>query len=49
LVPIVIVIVLVVMFFFVFLFLFFFFFVRLCSRADIGSDRAMRVVGVKVL
>jgi hypothetical protein len=46
LVPIVI-IVLVVLFFFVFLFLFFF--VWLCSRADIGSNRAMRVVGVKVL
>jgi hypothetical protein len=43
-----IVIVLAVMFFFVFLF-FFFFFVWLFSRAEIGSDRAMRGVGVKVL
>jgi hypothetical protein len=41
-----IVIVLAVMFFFVFLF---FFFVWLFSRAEIGSDRAMRGVGVKVL
>jgi hypothetical protein len=41
-----IVIVLAVMFFFVFLFFFFFW---LFSRAEIGSDRAMRGVGVKVL
>jgi hypothetical protein len=43
-----IVVFLAVMFFFVFVFLFLFFFVWLFSRADIGSDRAIRVA-VKVL